>query len=363
MFLDSIKSLVLENGIWPWLFDHSDDIGVFLRIGGRDIIRWYAICILLGMVLCLVRCKNELKKKGIAADYYDNFFLSVIPIALVGARLWYVISQPDDFKMGNFWDSFLAIIGYQNGQFALSGLAVQGGVLAGLIWGIIYFKFIKKRYPLGLHIDLIVPCIFIGQIFGRWGNFFNGEVYGKVVERSSLSWWIPKFIIDYCTGTGSLSQVGAGEVHIPLFYIEMLLNIVGYVLIGYVIWRFWKKGRRPYQVGSLYFVWYGIVRICLEPLREPQYIMTRPIFGMEVRTSILMSALFIIGGIIAFIFFGIFYRKMDYNKIYINEVEEVKEKELKLKHDAELEAKIQAKKAEIRARKEKELENKGGKNE
>jgi len=263
--------------------------------------------------------------------------------------------------MGNFWDSFLAIIGYSNGQFALSGLAVQGGVLAGLIWGIIYFKFIKKRYPLGLHIDLIVPCIFIGQIFGRWGNFFNGEVYGKLVERDTLSWWIPKFIIDYCTGTGSHSQVGASQVHIPLFYVEMLLNIVGYVLIGFVIWNFWKKFRKPYQVGALYFVWYGIVRLCLEPLRVQEYIMTRPIFGIEVRTSILMSILFIVGGVVAFIFFAIYYRKLPAEKLYVNEAAEAYEAELKRKHDEELEAKIQAKKAEIRARKK--LERDGDKDE
>lgn len=357
MFLN----LTVRNGFWPWLFDHSDDIGVFLRIGGNDIIRWYAICILTGMVLCLVRCKKELKRKNIPTDYYDNFFVSVVIIALIGARLWYVISEPDEFNRGNLWDTLLAILGYQNGKFALSGLAVQGGVLAGLIWGCIYFSFIKKRYPLALHVDLIVPCIFIGQILGRWGNFFNGEVYGKTVSRSSLSWWIPKFIIDYCTGTGANSQVGANQVHIPLFYVEMLLNIVGYVLIGFLIWRYWKKGRKPYQVGSLYFIYYGIVRLCLEPLRSQEYIMTRTIFGLEVRTSILMSIIFIVGGVFAFVFFGIYYRKVPYDKIYTNVALDAYEEEQRLKHEEELNAKIAAKKAEIRARKE--LKNQGDKSE
>lgn len=347
MFLSMLAS---KSGIWPWLFDRDDDFGVFLRLGDLEI-RWYAICILLGAVIALVRCRYELKKKGLPQDFYDNFFLSVIPISILGARLWYCISEPSSFMKGNFFDSFLAILGFTGKGFALSGLAVQGGVLAGLIWGICYFKFIKKRYPVSLHVDLIVPAIFIGQIFGRWGNFFNGEVYGKLVERESISWFIPKFIINNCT---EVSQAGAGMVHIPLFYVEMLLNLVGYVLIGYVAWRFWKKFRKPFQIACLYFIWYGVVRICLEPLRESDYIMTREIFGIEVRTSILMSALFIVGGILAFIFFAIYYRKLPYEKLYVNEEADLLEKQEQERKEAELQEKIAAKKAEIRARKAKE---------
>ena len=123
---------------------------------------------------------------------------------------------------------------------------------------------------------------------------------------------------------------------------------------GYVIWRFWKKGRKPFQVGSLYFIWYGVVRLCLEPLRDPTYIMTREIFGIEVRTSILMSILFIVGGILVFVFFAIYYRKLSYEKLYVNEEAEAIEKAEKERKEAELQAKIEAKKAEIRARKAKE---------
>ena len=295
------------------------------------------------MVLCLYRCRHELKKKGLPKDYYDNFFLSVIPIALVGTRLWYVISNPSQFH------SFLDIIGYDSvtKTFNLSGLAVQGGVLFGVLWGFVYFKFIKKRYPLGFHFDLIVPSILIGQILGRWGNFFNGEVYGIKVARSNLSWWIPKFIIDYCTGTGSASQVGETNVHLPLFYIESIINIIGYILIGYVIWRFWKKGRKPYQVGALYFIWYGVVRLCLEPLRESDYIMQ---LG-KIRTSMLMSIIYIIIGIALIVFAAIYYRKVPFEKIYVNEKEEEKELLLKKQHDEELNDKIMRKKEEIRKRK------------
>ena len=329
-----------QNGFWPYLFNKDEsDFGVFIRVGNFEI-AWYAVMILLGMLLCLARCRHELKIKGAPTDYYDNFFLSVIPIALVGTRLWYVISCPEEFN------SFLDVIGYDSvtKTINLSGLAVQGGVLFGVIWGVIYFTFIKKRYPLGFHFDLIVQSILIGQVLGRWGNFFNGEVYGKLVSRKSL-WMIPKFIIDYCARPNGSPQTGYNEVHIPLFYIESMINVVGYILIGIIAWRLWKKFRKPFQVGFLYFVWYGIVRLCLEPLRIQKF---------QMGTSIQMSIAFIVLGVVGIIVAGIYYRKVPFEKIYINEKQEaiiLKEKE---EHDRILQEKIDAKKAEIRARKAKE---------
>lgn len=349
MFLSNfLISLSSQNGFWPYISTKDGaDFGVFLRFGKFQI-AWYAIFILTGMLLCLFRCRHELAKKGLPKDYYDSFFLSVIPIALVGTRLWYVISNPEQFH------SFLDIIGYDKttGTLNLSGLAVQGGVVFGVVWGFIYFAFIKKRYPLGLHFDLIIPSVLIGQALGRWGNFFNGEVYGITVNRSSISWWIPKFLIDNCTGTGANSQAGQTMVHLPLFYIESIINIIGFILIGFVIWRFWKKYRKPFQVGSLYFIWYGVVRLCLEPLRAPQFIMGNGGF----RTSIFMSIIYVVVGLAFFIFGAIYYRKVPYEKIYINEKMEAIEQEEKAKHDQELQEKIEAKKAEIRARKAKERE-------
>ena len=368
-----LTTLNKVTGFWPWLQSKEEtDFGVFLRFGNFEI-RWYAICILLGALIALFRCRRQLKKHNMPVDYYDNFFLSVIPIALVGARLWYVISQPDAFIKDSVWDSFLAIIGYSNGTFNLAGLAVQGGVIFGVVWGCIYYTFIKKRYPLAFHVDLIVPSVLIGQIFGRWGNFFNGEVFGTKVERDTL-WYIPNFIINNCTlaNTDSMltdtgeklanvgSQAGANMVNVPLFYIESMINLIGFILIGVILWKFWKKFRKPFQLGSLYFIWYGVVRLILEPLRVNEFIMTREIFGHEVPTSIMMSIIYIVIGVVVFVASAIIYRKVPFEKIYVNEAAEELERLEKEKHDAELQEKIEAKKAEIRARKAKEKEDNNG---
>ena len=349
--------MIVKNGIWPWLFDHSDDIGVFLRLGGNDLIRWYAVCILTGFLLCLWRAHIELKRHGYPADFYDNFLFSVLPIAILGGRIWYIVSEPSSFIKDTAWESFLSMVGYTPGHgFALSGLAVQGAVIFGVAWGIFYFTKIKPQIKVGFHYDLIIPSILIGQVVGRWGNFFNGEVYGKVVSRSSL-WFIPKFAIDYCTGTGADSQLGLSEVHIPLFYIESLINLVGFILLAFVLWRYWTKGRKPFQLGSLYFVWYGTVRLLLEPLRMDEYIMQREIFGLHVRTSILMSILYIAFGVISFVVFGIIYRHKTLEEGYRNDKYEAKQAAIKEAKDKELNEKIEAKKAEIRARKAKEQNN------
>jgi len=332
------------NGIFPWLQSHEEaDFGVFLRIGSFEV-RWYAIMILLGAYMALLKGRYELKRRKMPEDYFDNFILSCLPISLIGARAWYVISEWDK----KFYNAdFIDIIATWNG-----GLAIQGGILFGVIWGLIYYTKIHKRYPFGLLFDIALPTIALGQAIGRWGNFFNGEVYGKIVDRETL-WWIPKFAIDYCTGVGTLSQVGQSQVHIPLFYVECVTNLLGFVLTGIVLWNFWKKGRKPLQIGALYIMWYGVTRLLLEPLRDSRYIMGDQTFG----SSMIMSIIYIVVGALIFIYALVRYFKVPFEKIYINEAAELLEKEKEEAHEKELQAKIEAKKAEIRARKAKESKN------
>ena len=335
-----------QSGFWPWLFTKDDsDFPIFLRLGNFEI-RWYAILILTGALLCLFRCNHIAKKRGMGDNYYDTVFILAMLAAIVGARLWYVIAD----SANHDW-TFLEAIGFSNGRFQFSGLAIQGGVIFGAAAGIAYIMIKKKRYPIALHCDIAIPSIFIGQIIGRWGNFFNGEVYGREVARSSL-WYVPRFIIDNCTLADSTigSQAGYSNVYAPLFYIEGLLNLAGYILIGVILWRYWKWHRKPFNIAALYFIYYGVVRIIMEPLRDPSFIMNMNVFGHEINTSIFMSAAFILFGVIVIIVTQIVYRGMPFEKIYIKEAEEAKISLMEQEEQEQLQRDIAMKKAEIRAR-------------
>ena len=131
-------------------------------------------------------------------------------------------------------------------------------LLFGVLWGVIYFKLIKKRYPLGLHFDLIVPCILIGQILGRWGNFFNQEAYGQIIKLSTLEkLHLPQFIIDGMYINGFYRQ--------PTFLYESVMSIIGFIILM-IIRR--NSKIKTGQITSIYLIWYGIVRLVIESMRS-----------------------------------------------------------------------------------------------
>lgn len=292
------------------------DFGTFIKIGTFEI-RWYAIFILTGAILSFLWCRNRLKKEGKDDTMYDNFFLWVLPIAILGARIWYVIAEWNTFKgtgLGN-------MINLRQG-----GLAIQGGVIAGIVFGIWYFRKYDKKTSVAYHTDLILPAVFIGQALGRWGNFFNQEVYGNCVSRSKL-WMFPNFILDNMVPTIHTSLSSeitkceiASEVHVPLFLIESILSIIGFVLIGIVLRKYWKKYRKPFDLSFLYLVYYGIVRTIMEPLRDPKFQM-----GANHNTSVILSLCFIIVGVLGMLFTRWKYKNKTYETLYVNEnyVEEV----------------------------------------
>ena len=168
------------------------------------------------------------------------------------------------------------------------GLAIQGGVIFGALVGILY---LKKMYPEQkiLHfVDIVVPNILIAQAIGRWGNFFNQEVYGDYINVNKLK-YLPSFIENNLR----LPECFDYEIVQPLFLYESLLTTLGFILITIVLRRLWKN-RAHGSLGALYLAYYGIVRIILEPFRQEEYIMR--IWG-NISQSVMMSALFIVAGI------------------------------------------------------------------
>lgn len=268
----------------------------YIEIGPLKI-TFYACCILLGALLSLVLSMWKMKKLGYDPKELENLFLVAFPMGLLGARLWYCIWQAHEFARDNILLSLLACIGVEKTsdgfQFlGLSGLAIQGGVILGVLSGVMFVKKYRKNMKLVDIADTAVPTILVAQAIGRWGNFFNQEVYGKPVPASNWS-WLGQWFIDQMTIPGS--GIGPGEIANPLFLIEGLINTTGFLLMFVVMGIFLKKYILPGVITFSYFVWYGIVRFIMEPLRNEEFIMTP---NGEFSTSQFTALLFIIAGVV-----------------------------------------------------------------
>ena len=164
------------------------------------------------------------------------------------------------------------------------GLAIQGGLIAGLVYSYYFFK--KKNIPFFVAGDAILPGVLIAQACGRWGNFFNHEAFGGEVSLEFLqSLHLPQFIID--------NMYIQGAYHHPTFIYESIGNVIAFLIIIFVIRKFQKHTGMQF-FG--YFLLYGIVRFPVEGMRTDS-LMLGPI-----RMAQLVSIIFVIIGILGMIY-------------------------------------------------------------
>lgn len=248
-------------------------------------IRFYAILIVCGAVIAYLLSRYFCRKGGFDVSIVEGTFYIGFPMGIVGARIWYVIAEWNkEFAGGPFWDIF---------KIWKGGLAVQGGVILGAIAGMLYIHHRKPNLNVFAIADLIVPNILIAQAIGRWGNFFNCEVYGVCVDASKWS-MLPSFIKEQLTYN---SQGGPaclpGQIVTPLFLIESTINLIGFFIIMFGIRKLLAKYIKPGDLVASYLIWYGIVRVVMEPMRNPMFQM-----GTAVLSSLVMAIAFIVGGVL-----------------------------------------------------------------
>ena len=287
-----------------------EKIAESFRIGNLEI-HWYAICILIGVVLAVWLGLREAKRLGIGSDIIYVGVLITVPIAIVGARLWYVLFNLDTFH------SFGEVLGFRGGKFqGLSGLAIQGGVIFALVTVYIYCK--KRQVPLYIIIDLVAPGFLIGQICGRWGNFFNQELYGPIIQNPSFIKAFP-FIADqmYITANGITAY------RHPVFLYESLLNLCGFAFM--LIARRKIKILESGDLMGVYLFWYGLVRIPCEILRLNSGVTSDPLMLGPIPVSIATAILFIILGISFLILKRTLFTKLAPRRLYQDILENVKE--------------------------------------
>ncbi|HHX80313.1 MAG TPA: prolipoprotein diacylglyceryl transferase [Acholeplasmataceae bacterium] len=287
----------------------GNDINIIDRVAftvfGRNIY-WYAICIITGIALAYFYGLHIAKKTGFKEeDLIDGFIIGVI-VGIIGARLYYVAFAWNEG--GYAQDPLRIITGFVNEE---GGLAIHGAVLFVAVF--VYFYWRKRRFNFYILGEMLAPGFMIGQIVGRWGNFFNQEAHGGPISTSLVEGrayleklLLPDFIIDQMLISDSSYYAAIDSptryyMH-PTFLYESFWNFIG-LLIILITRRYWKR----YWVGDavlFYMVWYGVGRIFVESLRTDYLPLN--IFGLELRVAQVVSVLMIIAGVVLYILRRVF---------------------------------------------------------
>ena len=211
--------------------------------GGVEV-RWYGIIITLGIILAFTYAAYRAKQEGVVFDDMLDMAIFTVIFGIIGARLYYVLTSLDKY------DSFYDMIAIWEGGIAIYGAIIAGGIT---IFTVCYFKKIKFMKIF----DAVAPGVMIGQILGRWGNFFNGEAYGEEVLEGSFLYFIRMGLIPNINSSSRMYYFH------PTFLYESLWNLVGFIIIN----ALYKKKKFDGQVFYMYIAWYGFGRMLIEGLR------------------------------------------------------------------------------------------------
>ena len=282
---------------------------------GTISVAWYAIMILCAIVLSVViGYFGFAKRLGVTSDHlFEGVILGVVA-GIVGARAWYVIADiiqygaESNYIQETFFASIKSILNISNG-----GLAISGGVLLA---GISLFFYCRYRHIKVLYLlEIVLPLILLSQVLGRWGNFFNFEAHGGLINVPGLEealatskhlddgilqaqrdflWFFPDFMVDRMYIYDEVSRCW-GYCH-PCFFYEGLLNFIGFTTYM-LVRRFVKKGIYVGDGISFYLVWYGLVRFFVEQIRTDAQMLG----NTGIRLVVVYSSIMIIAGIAWFI--------------------------------------------------------------
>ena len=227
---------------------------VAFSVGGIEI-RWYGIIIVLGIIAGFSYAAYRAKQSGLSLDDMLDYVLVALPLGIICARLYYVVF----FNDGSY-KTFYDVIAIWEG-----GLAIYGGVLGGLLGMFLVSRHKKNKFRAVL--DCFAPGVMIGQIFGRWGNFFNAEAYGTLdhidfpfIGRIFTPHFEKNYPLRMVIENGFVGKIA---VH-PTFLYESVWNLLGLLLIH----LFFNRKRFDGEVALWYFAWYGFGRFFIEGMRD-----------------------------------------------------------------------------------------------
>lgn len=236
---------------------------IVFSLGGFEL-RWYGMLLALGALAGLWLLRRLGRRQGISDTTLIDLFVWLTVAGFLGGRIYHVLNE-------------LSYYGQHPTQILMvwqGGLGIHGAIIAGLIVLIFFAR--KKRLDTWKLLDILTPALVLGQIIGRWGNYFNQELYGR---PTSLPWGIP-------------INGQPGFFH-PTFLYESLGNTV---ILGMLLWL---GKTRQFPAGTIalaYFMLYALLRIFTESLRIDQ----TPIIA-GIRLPILVSGVMILTALILLI--------------------------------------------------------------
>ena len=237
----------------------------------------YGIVIGLGMILGLTLSANVAKKTGHDPDVIWDLAAPLLIFGIMGARIYYVIFMWDFYK-----DDPIQILNLRGG-----GLAIYGGIIAGLLTIYIFCKVRKQKFPLIL--DFVMYGLLVGQIMGRWGNFFNREVFGEYTNNL-LAMRIPVSMVrerDISASIAAHMAEGTNYIQVhPTFLYEGMWNLA--ILVFLLLYLEHKKFDG--EIALLYFAGYGIGRALIESIRTDQLYITGTHIPVSMVLGLAMAA-------------------------------------------------------------------------
>ena len=229
-------------------------------------IYYYAVCIVLGIGVAACLATLLMHRRNISTDAILLCFVVCVPCAIIGARAYACFSDTN--------------IGIQNFfHFRDGGLSIMGGILGGTLGAIILC--LIKKWNFFRITDCIAPVFPLAQAIGRWGNYFNQEVYGGIVTNEALQFFpFSVFIED------------DGKWHYAFFFYESVANFLWFILLFIVAWNLVKKPNGV--LTGMFFAFYGVLRSIMEPLRDASFQYGE---GVGVNSSLITSYLLIALGV------------------------------------------------------------------
>lgn len=264
---------------FPNLGIYLEHVGKTFSVFGIDI-AYYGVVVVTGMLAGLLIVNAEAKRLQQNAEQYWDMGMIGLLSGIVGARIYYVVFDWDNYK-----NNLLEVFNTRHG-----GLAIYGGIIGAVIAVYIYGRIKKMSFPIML--DCAAPGLVIGQVIGRWGNFFNREAFGEYTDNL-FAMQLPVSAVrqngitqqmwDHVQAIGGVDYI---QVH-PTFLYEGVWNIGVFL----VLWLFRKHKKFDGEMFLIYLVLYGMGRLWIEGLRTDQLLL--PVAEIPVSQIVSVGAMVI----------------------------------------------------------------------